>query len=278
MAASLFDLTGKTALVTGATRGIGQAMAIALAEAGADVILIKGFSSDTTTRLAIEQAGRKCHSYQCNLGDKAAVASLIAAVTAEHKDISILVNAAGIQRRCEAENFPQEAYEEIMQVNLGATFTICRDMGKYWIENGMRGCKIINVASLCTFFGSVKIPAYSVSKGGVGQLTKALSNEWAAKGINVNAIAPGYVATDINRDTVSGDPAYLKSITDRIPVGHWGKPDDFKGPAVFLASEASSYISGEILTVRYGYPTSMSDRHELSWDFCMLSLLTTKQN
>ncbi|KLJ06927.1 2-deoxy-D-gluconate 3-dehydrogenase [Blastomyces silverae] len=253
MTASLFDLTGKTALVTGATRGIGQAMAIALAEAGADIILIRGSSPDTTTREAIEKTGRKCHSYQCNLADKAAVAGLISAVTAEHKTVNILVNAAGIQRRCEAENFPQEAYEEVMQVNLNAPFTLCRDMGKYWIENNMRGCKIINVASLCTFFGSVKIPAYSMSKGGIGQLTKALSNEWASKGINVNAIAPGYVATDINRDTVTGDPAYLKSITDRIPAGHWGKPEDMKGPVVFLASEASSYVNGEILTVDGGF-------------------------
>ncbi|OAX83806.1 hypothetical protein ACJ72_01827 [Emergomyces africanus] len=118
----------------------------------------------------------------------------------------------------------------------------CRDIGKYWIENNMRGCKIVNVASLCTFFGSVKIPVYSMSKGGVGQLTKALSNEWASKGVNVNAIAPGYyIATDMNRDIVTGDPAYLKSITDRIPAGHWGKPEDMKGPVVFLASDAGGH-------------------------------------
>ncbi|OJD14459.1 hypothetical protein AJ78_05194 [Emergomyces pasteurianus Ep9510] len=261
MAASLFDLTGKTVLVTGSTRGIGQAMAIALAEAGADIILIRGSSPDTVTREAIEKTGRKCHSYQCNLGDKTAVAGLIPAVTANHKGISILVNAAGIQYRCEAENFPQEAYENVMQVNLNAPFTLCRDIGKYWIENNMQGCKIINVASMCTFFGSVKIPAYSMSKGGVGQLTKALSNEWASKGINVNAIAPGegpihaspdsYIATDMNRDTVTGDPAYLKTITDRIPAGHWGTPENMKGPVVFLASDASSYVTGEILTVRF---------------------------
>ncbi|EEH20929.1 hypothetical protein PABG_03160 [Paracoccidioides brasiliensis Pb03] len=253
MAASLFDLTRKTALVTGATKGIGQAMAVALAEAGADVIIIKGFSPENNTREAIEKAGRKCFSYQCNLGDKAAVARLISTVTAEHKNIDILVNAAGIQHRCDAENFPLEAYEDIMQVNLSATFTLCRDMGKYWIEHNMRDRKIINVASLCTFFGSVRIPAYSMSKGGVGQLTKALSNEWASKGINVNAIAPGYIATDMIRDTVTGDPMYLKSITDRIPAGHWGNPEDLKGPTVFLASRASAYITGEILTVDGGY-------------------------
>ncbi|KAK2779920.1 hypothetical protein FQN52_002318 [Onygenales sp. PD_12] len=252
MAASLFSLAGKTALVTGATRGIGQAMAIGLAEAGADIIVIKGASADTATRTAIEKTGQKCHSYQCNLGDKAAAASLIATVTADHK-VDILVNGAGIQRRFDAEAFPDQAFDEVIQVNLTATFVLCREMGKYWIENGMRG-KIINTASLCTFFGSVKIPAYSASKGGVGQLTKALSNEWASKGIHVNAIAPGYIATDLNRDTwETGDAAYLKSITDRIPVGHWGNPDDFKGPVVFLASEASSYVHGEILTVDGGF-------------------------
>ncbi|EER23541.1 2-deoxy-D-gluconate 3-dehydrogenase, putative [Coccidioides posadasii C735 delta SOWgp] len=250
--ASAFDLTGKTAVVTGATRGIGQAMAIALAEAGADIVVVKGSSPDMPTIEAVRKLGRKCTSYTCNFGDKSSVAQLIPRVTTDHK-IDILVNAAGILKRHDSDTFPQDVFDEIIQVNLSATFALCRDIGKYWIENGIKG-KIINVASLMTFFGGVRIPAYSASKGGVGQLTKALSNEWASKGICVNAIAPGYIATDLNRD-LHGNPdsPMYKSIIERIPAKRWGDPEDLKGPVVFLASKASDYVTGEVLTVDGGF-------------------------
>ncbi|KAF3481381.1 uncharacterized protein GIQ15_04140 [Arthroderma uncinatum] len=212
MASSLFDLSGKTAVVTGGTRGIGRAIAIGLAEAGADIIIVK-------------------------------------VNTGEHPRIDILVNAAGMIRRSDAVDVTDQDYDEVIQVNLGATFTLCREMGKYWIKNDMPG-KIINIASVCTYFGSVRVPAYSISKGGIGQLTKALSNEWASKGINVNVIAPGYIATDLTQGLRSGgeEEQNLKVITSRIPAGRWGTPNDMKGPAVFLASAASAYVNGELLT------------------------------
>ncbi len=214
MSAALFSLAGKTALVTGGTRGIGQAQAIALAEAGADVVLVKasitnsqslrstpvlgayadaatsqGNSPVDVTQAGIEAAGRKCWSYQCDLLNKEEVAKLVETITKDHK-IDILVNVAGIQRRCAAEDFHTETFEEVMQINLSATFVLCRDIGKYWITNGIKG-KIINTASLATFLGNIRMLGYAMSKGGVGQLTKALAVEWAPKGINVNAIAPG---------------------------------------------------------------------------------------
>lgn len=212
MAAELFSLAGKTAMVTGGSRGIGQGMAIGLAEAGADVILIqvpfffppfapsyshdhaltsakRSESSSTATKDAIEALGRKCHIYLCDMTDREALAALVPTITATHR-VDLLLNVAGILKRIPAVDYPIEVYDEIMQTNLTATFQLCQGVGRYWIENNMKG-KIINTASLTTFFGSVNLAAYSMSKGAVGQLTKALSNEWAAKGINVNAIAPG---------------------------------------------------------------------------------------
>lgn len=209
MATSLFDLSGKTAMVSGGTRGIGQAIAIALAEAGADIILIqvniwsdvmspqahtnissKRSETDSTTQMAVEVLNRGCWIETCELGDKDDVATLVSRVTAKYPRIDILVNVAGIQRRDAATDYAQETFDEVMQINLASTFTICRDMGKYWIDGGVPG-KIINTASLASFIGSVRIVGYAMSKGGVAQLTKTLSNEWASKGINVNAIAPG---------------------------------------------------------------------------------------
>ncbi|KAL1844416.1 hypothetical protein VTK73DRAFT_2592 [Phialemonium thermophilum] len=191
MASELFNLAGKTAMVTGGTRGIGQAMAIGLAEAGADIILIqRASSSSTATKDAIEALGRRCHTFHCDMTDRAALAALVPAVTAAHR-VDILVNVAGILKRMPAVDCPLDTYDDIMQTNLTATFQLCQAVGRYWLANGMRG-KIVNTASLTTFIGSVNLVAYAMSKGGVGQLTKALSNEWAAKGINVNAVAPGW--------------------------------------------------------------------------------------
>ncbi|KAH8658460.1 hypothetical protein BX600DRAFT_469153 [Xylariales sp. PMI_506] len=248
----LFSLTGKTALVTGGTRGIGQAIAIGLAEAGADIILIQRDEQQTATRDAIMALGRKCKTVVADLGDRSAIKGVIPQVTASDR-IDILVNVAGIQRRYDAVDFPEAAFNEVMDVNFNSTFFLCQDIGRYWIENKISG-RLINTASLSTFQGGVRMAAYSASKGAIGQLTKALSNEWASHNIRVNAIAPGYIATDMNTDTrTNTDRTYYDSITSRIPSGRWGRPDEFKGPAVFLASEASSYITGEILVVDGGW-------------------------
>ncbi|KAH8885579.1 NAD(P)-binding protein [Thozetella sp. PMI_491] len=248
----LFSLKGKTALVTGGTRGIGQSIAIGLAEAGADIVLVQRDEVNNDTRKAIEAVGRKCFVVIADLADRDAVKGLVSSVTASHH-VDILINVAGIQRRREATEYSDADLEEVMQLNFNCTFFLCRDMGKYWIDNKIQG-RLINTASLATFQGGIRMAAYSASKGAVGQLTKALSNEWAAHGIRVNAIAPGYIATDMNIDTrTNPDQRYYESITTRIPFGRWGRPEEFKGPAVFLASDASSYITGEIIVVDGGW-------------------------
>ncbi|KAI1919488.1 hypothetical protein LOZ65_004400 [Ophidiomyces ophidiicola] len=208
----------------------------------------KGFSSDLQTMDTVRSLGRQCASYRCDLSDRASVAQLIPRIIAEHR-IDVLVNAAGILKRHDAVDYPQDEFDEVMQVNLSATFVLCRELAKYWIENEMKG-KVINIGSVMTFVGGVRVSAYAASKGAVGQLTKALSNEWAGKGICVNAIAPGYIATDMNKDVrADKESPYYQSTVQRIPAGYWGTPEDLKGPVVFLASSASNYVSGEILKV-----------------------------
>lgn len=253
---SMFSLEGRTAVITGATRGIGASMAIALAEAGSDVILIQRDESNTATHKHIQSLGRKSTIYTVDLSQQTDVANLTKRILNDRHDPSILVNCAGIQRRYPAHEFPQSEWDEVLQVNLTTVFTLCRDLGAYMLTRepskaGLRG-SIINVASLATFQGAFTVPAYASAKGGVGQLTKALSNEWASKGVNVNAIAPGYVATDMNEALIN-NPVRAPQILQRIPAGRWADPDDFKGPTIFLASEASMYISGEILTVDGGW-------------------------
>ncbi|GLI71884.1 hypothetical protein PoHVEF18_000051 [Penicillium ochrochloron] len=291
---SLFSLSGRTAVVTGGTRGIGQAMALALAEAGADIILIQRDESNTATKdEIINRLGRKAHIHVAELSDRKAVKEIIPAVVSQGFKPDILLNCAGIQRRHPSEKFPDEDWDEVsstflstkdstlqasasynpfispetfanhlneqvLEVNLSQVFILCREFGAYLLArdasefpSGRRG-SIINVASLLTFQGGITVPAYAASKGGVGQLTKALSNEWVAKGINVNAIAPGYIATDMNTALIN-DESRNTSIMARIPAGRWGQPEDFKGVVVFLASGASSYVSGEIITVDGGW-------------------------
>jgi 2-deoxy-D-gluconate 3-dehydrogenase len=248
----LFNLTGKTALITGGSRGLGAEMAIGLASAGADIILILRNQENLTTKTAIELLNRKCHIFTQDLSLEDEVNHLISRITATHP-FDILVNAAGIQRRLPAAHFAQPAFNEVMQANLGSVFALCRDTGAYWIDRGIKG-RIINTASMATFQGGINMAAYACSKGGVGQLTKALSNEWAQHGIAVNAIAPGYIATDMNLDTrTDPDTRYYDSITQRIPAGRWGRPEEFRGPVVFLASRAASYVTGEILVVDGGW-------------------------
>lgn len=202
------------------------------------------------TQGTVEALGRKCTSIVADLSSRDTVRSLVPKITsAQDQCIDILVNNAGIMRRHDAVDFPEEDLDEVMEVNFASTFLLCQAIGRYWIDNKIPG-RLINTASLATFQGGVRMAAYSGSKGAVGQLTKALSNEWAQYGIRVNAIAPGYIATDMNIDTRTNvDTNYYDSITSRIPAGHWGEPKDFKGPVVFLASEASSYITGETIVV-----------------------------
>nr|WP_280520653.1 SDR family oxidoreductase [Phaeobacter sp. J2-8] len=248
---SSFDLSGKTAVVTGAKRGIGRGMAEALAQAGADIV---GVSATLAPGSEVEQAvtalGRKFTAYQCDFSDRAAVIAFAAQLEADGIAPDILVNNAGTIKRKPAAEHPDDWWDKVIEVNLSAQFVLSREIGRGMVERG-RG-KIIFTASLLTFQGGITVPGYAASKGGIGQLTKALANEWAGKGVNVNAIAPGYIATD-NTQALQDDPDRSKSILERIPAGRWGTPQDFAGPAVFLASPASDYVNGEILVVDGGW-------------------------
>lgn len=255
---SLFSLAGQNALITGGTRGIGQAMAIALAEAGADIILVQRNVSDTATSAHITSLGRGCTIVQGDLSSKHSISALLQTVHEQTNNapIHILLNSAGIQRRHPSHQFPDDDWDAVIQTNLSSTFTLCRDVGAHMLSrlpgaHGRRGA-IINIASLLSFQGGITVPAYAASKGGVAQLTKALSNEWAGKGISVNAIAPGYIATEMNT-ALMGDEQRAQAILARIPAGRWGTPEDFKGVVVWLASRASGYVSGEVVTVDGGW-------------------------
>ncbi|KAJ4298425.1 hypothetical protein N0V88_003455 [Collariella sp. IMI 366227] len=254
---SMFSLEGHTALITGGTRGIGKAVAIALAEAGADILLVQRDETSTDTLNNVRALGRKATIYMADLSSAEDVAKLVPRILADGHQIRILVNCAGIQRRHPCEKFPDSDFNEVMQVNLNTVFTLCRDVGAHLLQlepspvTGRRG-SIINFASLLTFQGGLTVPAYAASKGAVGQLTKSFANEWTSRGITVNAIAPGYIATEMNTALLN-DPERLASISSRIPAGKWGSPEDFKGTAVYLASKASGYVSGHILVVDGGW-------------------------
>ncbi|KAJ5160944.1 uncharacterized protein N7482_007948 [Penicillium canariense] len=261
----LFSLKGRTALVTGGSRGIGHAMAIALAEAGADIVLVQRDTNNPATKEQIEKLGRRASIYTADLASQESVSRLVSTVIQDGHDLDILLNCAGIQRRHPSHVFPDDDWDEVgffsplplaVPVNLTTVFTLCRDVGAYMLTrtpnaSGQRG-SIINIASLVSFQGGLTVPAYAAAKGGVAQLTKALSNEWASRGINVNAIAPGYVATDMNTALIQ-DQERAASILERIPAGRWGTPEDFKGSVVYLASRASAYVSGEVHTVDGGW-------------------------
>ncbi|KAM0721296.1 hypothetical protein Q7P37_003584 [Cladosporium fusiforme] len=252
----LFSLEGKTALVTGGTRGIGQAMAIAMAESGADLLLVQRDESNQDTKQAVEALGRKATIYVADLASASSIAALVPRILKDGHSIHVLLNCGGIQRRHPSHQFPDSDWNEVLQVNLSTVFTLCREVGAHMLArdpdaHGRRG-SIINVASLLSFQGGLTVPAYAASKGGVAQLTKALSNEWASKGICVNAIAPGYIATEMNTALIN-DEKRAESILSRIPAGRWGSPEDFKGSVVYLASRASGYVSGEVLTVDGGW-------------------------
>jgi 2-deoxy-D-gluconate 3-dehydrogenase len=249
---SLFSLHGRTALVTGCKRGIGLAMAEALAEAGADIVGVSATleSAGSEVEKRVRAHGRSFRGYACDFSDRAALRDFIARLRAEVPVIDILVNNAGTILRQPAAEHSDEYWDKVIETNLSAQFLLSRELGRDMLARG-RG-KIIFTASLLTFQGGINVPGYTASKGGVGQLTKALANEWAGRGVNVNAIAPGYISTD-NTEALRQDPARAASILARIPAGRWGEPADFKGPVVFLASAASDYVHGEILTVDGGW-------------------------
>ncbi len=249
---SLFSLAGRTALVTGCKRGIGLAMAEALAEAGADIIGVSATlePSGSEVEKRVRAQGRSFRGYACDFSDRTALRAFIARLRAEVPVIDILVNNAGTILRQPAAEHSDEYWDKVIETNLSAQFLLSRELGRDMLARG-RG-KIIFTASLLSFQGGINVPGYAASKGGVGQLTKALANEWAGRGVNVNAIAPGYISTD-NTEALRKDPARAAAILGRIPAGRWGEPADFKGPVVFLASAASDYVHGEVLTVDGGW-------------------------
>jgi len=247
-----FSLDGKTALVTGCKRGIGKAMAIGLAEAGANIIGVSASleltGSDVEKEVILR--GRTFSAYQCDFSDRKALYTFIAAVKGDHQKIDILVNNAGTILRAPAAEHPDEMWDKVIEVNQNAQFILTRELGKEMVarESG----KIIFTASLLTFQGGITVPGYAASKGAIGQMTMAFANEWAGKGVNVNAIAPGYIATD-NTEALRNNPESAASILSRIPAGRWGKPTDFAGPTVFLASDAAAYMNGSIILVDGGW-------------------------
>lgn len=247
-----FDLTGKTALVTGCKRGIGFAMAEGLAEAGADIIGVSASleSSGSAIEKAVTALGRKFTAYQCDFSDRAALHAFIKEVKAENDTPDILVNNAGTILREPAATHSDEFWDKVVEVNQSAQFILAREFGRDMLARGAG--KIIFTASLLTFQGGITVPGYAASKGAIGQLTMALSNEWAGKGVQVNAIAPGYIATD-NTQALRDNEERSTSILGRIPAGRWGEPEDFKGPTVFLASAAANYVSGAVLLVDGGW-------------------------
>ncbi len=246
-----FDLTGKKALVTGASRGLGRDMAEALMEAGAEVVLAGRTQEVFQVADHYKKDGYQCHAATADLSQDGAAAGLFSTAAALLADApDILVNAAGVQSRHPSEAFPLADWQNVINVNLTAVFQLCQLSGLKMIEKGHG--KIINVASMLSFFGGITVPAYAASKGGVAQLTKALANEWSGKGINVNAIAPGYMDTDMNTNLIN-DPARNQEILRRIPAGRWGKASDMKGITIFLASNASDYICGTVIPVDGGY-------------------------
>lgn len=247
----IFDLTGTTAVVTGCKRGIGYAMALGLAEAGADII---GVSASLSPGSAVEKAvmalGRQFSSYQCDFSNRDSLYTFIEAVKSDHGTPDILVNNAGTILRDPAAQHSDEYWDKVIEVNQTAQFILSREFGRDMIERGSG--KIIFTASLLTFQGGITVPGYAASKGAIGQLTMALSNEWAGKGVQVNAIAPGYIRTD-NTQALQDNEERSSSILSRIPANRWGKPEDFIGPIVFLASQASNYVNGTILVVDGGW-------------------------
>lgn len=249
----LFDLTGKKALVTGGTRGLGYSMAEGLMEAGASVVIFGTGDRVRDVAAAHSAKGFSCRGVKVDLADAGQRAEAFAEAVRLLGGLDILINAAGVQHRHESPNFPLDEWAEILEVNLTAPFDLCQMAVREFLKKERPSGKIINIASLLSFFGGQTVPAYASSKGGVAQMTKALCNELAGKGINVNAIAPGYMDTDMNAALTDPSNPRFKIITDRIPAGRWGTGEDLKGTAIFLSSAASDYLHGAIIPVDGGY-------------------------
>lgn len=247
-----FRLDGKVALVTGCKQGIGKSMALGLAEAGADIIGVSATLEESGSEIEpeIKSLGRNFKGYACDFADRQALYNFISRVKSDNSVIDILVNNASIIMRKPAVEHPDEYWDKVMEINLNSHFILTREIGKDMVTRCSG--KIIFVASVLTFQGGILVPGYAASKGGLGQLTKAFANEWAVHGVNVNAVAPGYIATKFT-EAIRNDPVRNKSILDRIPASRWGESDDFKGAVVFLASAASDYVHGAILSVDGGW-------------------------
>jgi 2-deoxy-D-gluconate 3-dehydrogenase len=250
MTSNWFSLEGKTALVTGSATGIGAAIALGLARAGADVICHARGDGAEEVAGQIRALGRRSIALGCELSERSAQDELVTRALAEFGRIDLLINNAGTIKRAPAVDYSDEDWDLLLEVNLTAPFRLARRVGKQMIEQG--GGRIVNVASLLTFQGGILVPGYAASKGGLGQLTKALANEWASKGVNVNAIAPGYIATN-NTKALREDPVRSRQILERIPAGRWGEPDDIAGAAIFLCSNAARYVTGHVLLVDGGW-------------------------
>ena len=246
----LFSLRGRRALVTGASRGLGAAMAAALAEAGADVAVHGNATSPDATCAEVRARGRQALALVGDLADPATPDRLVHATLEGLGGLDVLVNNAGLIRRAPAVETTDEDWAHVMEVDLGSVFRLCRAAGRHMLERGYG--KVVNVASLLSFQGGIRVPAYTAAKSAVAGLTRALANEWAPRGIGVNAIAPGYMVTD-NTEALRNDPERSRQILERIPAGRWGEPRDIVGAALFLASAASDYVSGHVLVVDGGW-------------------------
>jgi 2-dehydro-3-deoxy-D-gluconate 5-dehydrogenase len=248
----LFDLNGKTAIVTGCNKGIGKAMALGLAEAGADIIGVSASIelSGSEVEKEVHAAGKKFTAIQADLSDRKSIYAFLEKIKESGKQADILVNNAGTIMRAPAAEHPDDYWDRVMRINLDAQFILAREIGRQMLERG-KG-KIIFTCSLLSFQGGILVPGYAASKGAIASLVKALANEWAAKGVNVNGIAPGYIVTD-NTEALRKDEDRSRAILSRIPANRWGNPEDLKGAVVYLASGASDYVHGEILTVDGGW-------------------------
>lgn len=247
---SPFDLSGRTALVTGANTGLGQAIAVGLAEAGADIVAV-GRSAPTETAALVQAAGRRLHAVSADLSSIEPIADVVARAVDAVGAIDVLVNNAGIIRRADSLDFTEEDWDAVIDTNLKSAFFLSQAVARTWVDAG-RGGKIVNICSMLSFQGGIRVPSYTASKSGLAGLTRLLACEWASRNINVNGIAPGYFATN-NTEALRADETRNRDILARIPAGRWGDPSDLKGAAVFLSSDAAAYVHGTVLAVDGGW-------------------------
>lgn len=247
-----YDLSGKVAIITGASGGIFREVAKGYAEAGAQVAIVDvNMDGAEGARKAIEDIGGTARVYNCDIAKVPVIVDTVKQIIADFGKVDILINGAGVNFRSKSEEFPEEKWDFVLDVQAKGTFFMCREVGRHMLERG-EGGKIVNTSSMLAYSGGVLVPAYAAAKAAIHQFTKSLCNEWSSKGINVNGIAPGYILTDMTRP-IHDDPKRNPTIMDRLPVGRWGKPEDMVGPFLFLGSGASNYVHGTILTVDGGW-------------------------